>query len=105
MAPTPVYSIASGVWRKVGGDCRRCIDKLPLIESTRGHFYRGVQMTLHPSFRPRRLRRLPFFRDMTAEVRLGLDSLIQGAFVVPGSGIRREVASMPGIYQMSVDRM
>jgi len=53
--------------------------------------------------RPRRLRRTPGLRRMAREVRLSPDQLIYPMFVVPGEGIQREVGSMPGVYQRSVD--
>lgn len=53
--------------------------------------------------RPRRLRRLPFLRDMMAETRLSADQLIQGAFVVPGKVVKDEISAMPGIHRMSTD--
>ncbi len=41
---------------------------------------------------------------MVRETRLSRDDLILPLFVVPGSAIEREVASMPGVFQQSVDR-
>src|SRR5690606_20882361 len=37
------------------------------------------------------------------ETRVTVDDLILPLFVVPGSGVRREVGSMPGVHQTSVD--
>ena len=42
---------------------------------------------------------------MVRETRVSAGDLILPLFVVPGSGIAREVASMPGVYQESVDRV
>ena len=56
-----------------------------------------------PTIRPRRLRRSPTMRRMVAEHRLGVEDLIEPLFVVPGSGVRAEVVSMPGVFQQSVD--
>jgi porphobilinogen synthase len=53
--------------------------------------------------RPRRLRRTPGLRRMAREARLSPDQLIYPLFVVPGEGVQREVGSMPGVYQRSVD--
>jgi porphobilinogen synthase len=53
--------------------------------------------------RPRRLRRTPGLRRMAREARLSPDQLIYPMFVVPGEGVQREVGSMPGVYQRSVD--
>jgi porphobilinogen synthase len=53
--------------------------------------------------RLRRLRRTETMRAMVRETRLSADQLIYPLFVCEGSGVRREVASMPGVYQLSVD--
>src|SRR6185437_15057341 len=53
--------------------------------------------------RPRRLRRTPAIRALVRETRLSPDNFIYPLFVVPGEGQRREVMSMPGVYQLSVD--
>jgi porphobilinogen synthase len=57
----------------------------------------------YPVERMRRLRRTPGLRRMVRETRLTLDNLIEGFFVCPGEGVRREVAAMPGCAQMSID--
>ena len=56
-----------------------------------------------PSIRMRRLRRLPALREMIAETRLHPADLIMPYFVRPGEGVKKEIASMPGNFQMSVD--
>ena len=53
--------------------------------------------------RPRRMRRTPALRDLVRETTLSPDDLVQPFFVVPGSGIRKPISSMPGIDQLSVD--
>ena len=53
--------------------------------------------------RPRRLRRSPAIRAMVRETRLSPDNFIYPLFVCPGEGHRREVGSMPGVFQLSVD--
>ena len=53
--------------------------------------------------RPRRLRRTAAIRSMVRETRLSPDNFIYPLFVVPGAGVRREVGSMPGVFQLSVD--
>jgi porphobilinogen synthase len=53
--------------------------------------------------RPRRLRRTEAIRGMVRETRLSAEQLIYPLFVVEGAGIRREIASMPGVFQLSVD--
>ncbi|MGA8101289.1 MAG: porphobilinogen synthase [Candidatus Acidiferrales bacterium] len=57
-----------------------------------------------PSHRPRRLRRTAALRNMVRETRLGIEGLIYPMFVCPGNNVRREVSSMPGIFQQSVDQ-
>ena len=51
----------------------------------------------------RRLRRTPALRRLVRETRLSVDQLILPLFVCEGSGIRRAVSSMPGVFQLSVD--
>ena len=41
---------------------------------------------------------------MVRETRLSADDLILPLFIVPGSGVRREISSMPGNYHLSVDQ-
>jgi porphobilinogen synthase len=54
--------------------------------------------------RPRRLRRTEAIRSLVRETRLTPDCFIYPLFVVEGSGVRREVPSMPGVFQLSVDQ-
>jgi porphobilinogen synthase len=56
-----------------------------------------------PNQRPRRLRRTPRIRRLAREHGLHPGDLIQPLFVVHGSNVEREIASMPGIHQRSVD--
>ncbi len=58
-----------------------------------------------PITRLRRLRRNPTLRRMVAETRLSADDLIMPLFVRPGKGVRREISSMAGQYQLSVDAL
>ena len=53
--------------------------------------------------RPRRLRQQPQLRAMLQRVTLRRSDIIVPVFVREGTGIRQEVASMPGVFQMSVD--
>jgi porphobilinogen synthase len=55
--------------------------------------------------RPRRLRRSAAIRSMVRETRLSPDNFIYPLFVIPGKGQRREVGSMPGVFQLSVDEI
>jgi porphobilinogen synthase len=56
-----------------------------------------------PTERPRRLRRGERLRAMVRETRLSADRLVYPLFVVPGSGVRREIGSLPGCFHLSVD--
>ena len=58
-----------------------------------------------PIDRPRRLRQREVFRRMVRETVVGVDDLIYPLFAVHGTGVAREVASMPGVFQYSVDRL
>jgi porphobilinogen synthase len=58
-----------------------------------------------PTVRPRRLRHHPLVRGLVRETTLAVDDLIFPMFVRPGRGIRKEIPSMPGNYQLSVDRL
>jgi porphobilinogen synthase len=53
--------------------------------------------------RPRRLRRTEAVRALVRETRLTPDIFIYPLFVCEGEGVRREIGSMPGICQLSVD--
>ena len=53
--------------------------------------------------RPRRLRRSEAIRSLVRETRLTPDCFILPLFVCEGRGVRREVSSMPGVYNLSVD--
>ncbi len=59
----------------------------------------------YPEYRPRRFRRTENLRRMIRETRLSVDHLIYPMFVVPGSGVRNAVGSMPGVHQFSVDML
>jgi porphobilinogen synthase len=58
-----------------------------------------------PIVRPRRLRANPLVRDMVRETSLDVRDFILPLFVRPGTGVRQEISSMPGNYQLSVDRL
>jgi len=53
--------------------------------------------------RPRRLRRTEAIRSLVRETKLTPDCFILPLFVCEGRGVRREVSSMPGVYNLSVD--
>lgn len=56
-----------------------------------------------PQVRPRRLRHTPALRAMVRETMLTPADLIYPLFVVHGENVRREISSMPGVFQLSVD--
>ena len=56
-----------------------------------------------PIYRPRRLRATENLRSMIRETTLSVTDLIYPLFVVPGKGIKKEITSLPGNYQYSVD--
>src|SRR5512141_2430523 len=58
-----------------------------------------------PVTRSRRLRMNASVRNMVRETRLAPEQLIYPLFVCPGEGIKNEISSMPGNYQMSVDSL
>src|SRR5689334_20217289 len=57
-----------------------------------------------PDYRPRRMRRTERLRAMVRETRLSPSDFIYPLFVVPGSGVQREIPSMPGQHHLSVDK-
>lgn len=59
----------------------------------------------YPIYRPRRMRANENLRKMIRETRLSVDNLIYPMFVVPGKRVKKEISSMPGNFQQSVDRI
>jgi len=59
----------------------------------------------HPVHRPRRLRRNEALRGLVRETRLSTAGLIYPLFVCPGTQVRQEVSSMPGVFQQSADKI
>lgn len=55
--------------------------------------------------RLRRLRMTETLRSMVRETELSKNDFIYPLFVVPGTKVKKEVSSMPGVYQMSVDEI
>ena len=53
--------------------------------------------------RPRRLRETSALRHMVQETQLNPSDFIFPMFVVPGSGVKREISPMPGNYHVSLD--
>jgi porphobilinogen synthase len=58
-----------------------------------------------PVSRPRRLRSSPILRAMVRETELNANDFILPLFVRSGRGVRNEIASMPGNFQLSVDTL
>jgi porphobilinogen synthase len=56
-----------------------------------------------PVTRLRRLRRNEQLRGLVRETRITPESFIYPLFVCPGEGVRKEVKSMPGVFNLSVD--
>ena len=111
------------IYRRSGGDFARPIelsreagdtlatDLLPGLELPLARIFRGVTdmatqvstARLALTRRPRRLRRTEAIRSLVRETRLTPDCFILPLFVCEGRGVRREVSSMPGVSQLSVD--
>ena len=58
-----------------------------------------------PTTRPRRLRQSSLLRSLVRETELNPGDFILPLFVRPGTGIRKEIGSMPGNYQLSPDTL
>ncbi|MDX2481860.1 MAG: porphobilinogen synthase [Desulfuromusa sp.] len=58
-----------------------------------------------PGYRPRRLRRNENIRRMVRETHLHVDDLIYPMFSAFGENIKKEISSMPGIYQQSIENI
>jgi porphobilinogen synthase len=58
-----------------------------------------------PTIRMRRLRSSEVLRSMVRETTLDAGDLIYPLFVVPGTGVRKEISSMPGVFHLSVDQL
>jgi len=62
-------------------------------------------MASFPTKRLRRLRYNPLIRDMVRETELSKNDFIYPLFVVPGDNIKKEIKSMPGVYQLSIENL
>jgi len=58
-----------------------------------------------PQYRPRRLRASETIRRMVRETTLSPDNFIYPLFVTHGKGVRKEIGSMPGNYQQSIENI
>ena len=63
---------------------------------TTGHF---------PAYRPRRLRSSPALRALVSETQLTASQLVLPLFARSGKKLRREIAAMPGVFQLSPDEI
>jgi porphobilinogen synthase len=62
-------------------------------------------MSSFPTIRHRRLRYNPLVRDLVRETVLTKNDLIYPLFVVPGTKINKEIKSMPGVFNLSIDEL
>ncbi len=60
---------------------------------------------MFPINRPRRLRQHSQLRRMVRETVVTANDLIYPLFAVPGTSVAKEVVSMPGVYQLSIDKI
>jgi len=59
----------------------------------------------YPISRPRRLRGTEVIRSLVRETRLTVDNLVYPLFAIYGTDVKNPIASMPGVCQLSVDRL
>ena len=72
-------------------------------EKTTLDYYTSAQH--EPFHRLRRTRMTAILRSMVRETELSKNDFIYPLFVCPGTRVKKEVSSMPGVYQMSVDEI
>src|SRR6202167_4245311 len=72
------------------------------LSNTYGLRISGAFMAF-PAVRLRRLRQTEQLRNLVRETRLTPEAFVYPMFVCPGEGVRREVRSMPGVFNLSVD--
>lgn len=65
----------------------------------------GIVPQHSPLIRPRRLRHSPAMRRMVRETELSPSDFIYPLFVTHGRNIRKPIASMPGVFQLSIDQL
>ena len=58
-----------------------------------------------PEYRARRTRRTPTLRNMVRETQLAVDDFIYPLFCVEGNDVCKPISSMPGVCQLSIDRL
>src|SRR3954471_2223140 len=69
------------------------------MSTTSTHTHAALKLTR----RPRRLRHSESMRALVRETRLSPETFVLPLFVCEGEGVRRDVASMPGVQNLSVD--
>jgi len=58
-----------------------------------------------PEYRPRRLRRTEFIRDLVRETHITVNDFIYPLFICEGKKVKQEISSMPNIYRFSIDEV
>lgn len=58
-----------------------------------------------PEYRPRRMRRNEALRGLIRETSVSAAQLVYPLFIVPGKKVKKEVSSMPGVHQISIDQL
>jgi porphobilinogen synthase len=58
-----------------------------------------------PEYRPRRLRRTEFIRDLVRETHITVNDFIYPLFICEGKKVKQEISSMPDIYRFSIDEV
>ncbi len=81
----------------------RAADKQTAIGAAAREITSGARAPL--TQRPRRLRRTQVLRELAAETRLHPNRFVYPLFVVPGSGRREEIETLPGHYHLSPDSL
>src|ERR1700677_982393 len=72
------------------------------LSNTYGFRIFGAFMAF-PAVRLRRLRQTEHLRNLVRETRLTPEAFVYPMFVCPGEGVRKEIRSMPGVFNLSVD--
>jgi len=93
-------------WASKVGGIGIHVTGLALLESAHVGTWRLRRLTslmAFPTTRLRRLRQTEPLRSMVAETRLSPEAFVYPLFVCPGEGVRKEVRSMPGVFNLSVD--
>jgi porphobilinogen synthase len=65
----------------------------------------NIHVGQFPKYRPRRLRSSPALRKLVSETQLNASQFVLPFFARPGKKVRREIGSMPGVFQFSTDEL